>query len=309
MLRGAPMLNLKGPLLGLVILATTITGCSGGKTELGSRNNPVKIFFTPSVDANTISKNSDHFLKYMEKETGYYFTSGIPSNFIAVVEAFGSGRADIGVMNSFGYLLANSKYGAQARLKALRHGKDYYAGAIFVSEKSGITDIKQLAGKNFAFTDAASTSGYLYALKLLKDANVTPGNTMYAGKHDNVITMIYQGQVEAGAAFFSDPIEGVMKDARERVLTQFPDVESKVKVLAVTDKIPNDPFVFRKDIPEDVAVKIVDALKKYIETPEGKEIFRSIYAIDGVVPTDNSEYDNLREVIQAADVDLGALVK
>lgn len=301
------MFNLKRPLMGLLLIA--LSGCSIGHEPLGSRKNPVKIFFTPSVDANTISKNSDHFLKFMEEETGMYFKSGIPSNFIAVVEAFGSKRADVGVMNSFGYLLAHAKYGADAKLKALRHGKDYYAGAIYVRSDSGINDLKGLEGKSFAFTDASSTSGYLYAVKMLKDAGVKVGNNFYAGKHDNVVTTVYMGQVAAGAAFYSDPVDGVAKDARERVLTQFPDVLEKVKVLAITDKIPNDPFVFRKDIPQDVADKIIAGLLKYIQTPEGKQVFTSIYAIDGLVPASDADYQNLRDVIQAADIDVGKLVK
>lgn len=298
---------LKRPLVGLLLLAMSATVMAEDK--LGTRDNPVKIFFTPSVDANTIATNSTSFLKFMEKETGLYFKSGIPSNFIAVVEAFGSNRADVAVMNSFGYLLANTKFGAEAKLKALRHGKDYYAGAIYVSEKSGIKDIKGLAGKKFAFTDASSTSGYLYPLKIFKDAKVTLGNTTFAGKHDNVITMIYNGQVDGGAAFFSDAFDGKIKDARERVMTQFPDVEQKVKVLKITDKIPNDPFVFRKGIPADVTKKIIDALNKYLATEEGKTVFKNIYAIDGIVPATNKDYDSLRKVIKAADLDVGALVK
>ncbi len=294
---------LLGLLLGLVCLSAF------AEDKLGTEENPVKIFFTPSVDANTIATNSVGFLKFMEKETGLYFKSGIPSNYVAVVEAFGSNRADVAVMNSFGYLLANSKYGAEAKLKALRHGKDYYAGAIYVSEKSGIKTLKDLEGKKFAFTDSSSTSGYLYPLKIFNDAKVKLGNTMFAIKHDNVITMIYQGQVDAGAAFYSDPFDGQMKDARERVLTQFPDVEKKVKVLKVTDKIPNDPFVFRKGIDPAVTTKIINALKKYLATEEGKTVFKNIYAIDGIVPATNKDYDSLRAVIKSTGTDVGLLVK
>jgi phosphonate transport system substrate-binding protein len=298
---------LKRPLLGLLIGLVCVSAFAEDK--LGTRDNPVKIFFTPSVDANTIATNSVNFLKFMEKETGYYFKSGIPSNYVAVVEAFGSNRADVAVMNSFGYLLANSKFGAEAKLKALRHGKDYYAGAIYVSTKSGIKTMKDLNGKKFAFTDSSSTSGYLYPLKIFNDEKVKLGNTMFAIKHDNVITMIYQGQVDAGAAFYSDAFDGKIKDARERVLTQFPDVEQKVKVLKVTDKIPNDPFVFRKGLDPAMTKKIIDALMKYIATPEGKAVFTTIYAIDGIVPASNKDYDSLRAVIKAANVDVGALVK
>lgn len=298
---------LKRPLLGLLLVAVSAT--SFAEDKLGTRDNPVKIFFTPSVDANTIATNSTSFLKFMEKETGFYFKSGIPSNYVAVVEAFGSNRADVAVMNSFGYLMANAKYGAEAKLKALRHGKDYYAGAIYVSEKSGIKSVKDLAGKKFAFTDSSSTSGYLYPLKIFKDEKVKLGNTMFAIKHDNVITMIYQGQVDAGAAFYSDGFDGKIKDARERVMTQFPDVEKKVKVLKITDKIPNDPFVFRKGMDPKAVDKIIVALKKYLATEEGKTVFKNIYAIDGVVPATNKDYDSLRAVIKAVGVDVGTLVK
>lgn len=287
----------------------TFSNLSFSEAQLGSEDNPVKIFFTPSVDANAIASNSTHFLKFMEKETGLYFKSGVPTNFIAVVEALGSKRADIAIMNSFGYLLAHNKFQAEAKLKALRHGKDYYAGAIYVSVKSGIKDIKDLAGKKFAYTDASSLSGYLYPQKIFNDSKVKLGNNMFAGKHDNVITMIYQGQVDGGAAFFSEPFDGKMKDARERVLTQFPDVESKVKVLKVTDKITNDPFVFRKDMPKAISDKIIAALMKYLSTEEGKTIFKNIYAIDGVVPASNKDYDSLRAVIKASNLDLAKLVQ
>jgi phosphonate transport system substrate-binding protein len=292
-----------GFLLGLVCLSAF------AEDKLGTRENPVKIFFTPSVDSNTIATNSTGFLKFMEKETGYYFKSGIPANYVAVVEAFGSNRADVAVMNSFGYLLANSKYGAEAKLKALRHGKDYYAGAIYVSEKSGIKTLKDLNGKKFAFTDSSSTSGYLYPLKIFKEEKIKLGNTMFAIKHDNVITMIYQGQVDAGAAFYSDAYNGQIKDARERVLTQFPDVEKKVKVLKITDKIPNDPFVFRKGMDPAMTMKIINSLIKYLGTEEGKTVFKNIYAIDGIVPAANKDYDSLRAVIKATGVDIGTLVK
>lgn len=276
---------------------------------LGSRNNPIKIYFTPSVDASAIATTSEHFLKFMEKETGLYFKSGIPQNYIAVVEALGSKRADIAVMNSFGYLLANSKYGAVARLKTLRYGKDYYSGAIYVSAKSNINSLKDLNGKSFAFTDASSTSGYLFPMKILKDEKIKIGNQMFAIKHDNVITMIYQGQVDAGAAFYSEPFEGKIKDARERVLTQFPDVEQKVKILKVTEKIPNDPFVFRQGLPENLITKFINGLSKYLATGEGRNSFRSIYAVDGVVPASNIDYDNLRLVLKSNNIEASTLFK
>ena len=83
----------------------------------------------------------------------------------------------------------------------------------------------------------------------------------------------------------------------------------KVTVLKITDHIPNDPFVFRKGMPADITKKFIDGLNKYLATPEGKEAFKNIYAVDGVVPATNKDYDDLRKVLKATNTDAASLVK
>lgn len=293
----------------LIGLLLTLAACSN-QSELGTPQNPIKLYFTPSVDADVISTNSREFIVFLEKETGYSFTTGIPTSYIAVVEALGSARADIGVMNSFGYLMANQRYGARALLKVIRHGVDYYQGQIIAHVDSGINSVEDLNGKRFAFTDPSSTSGYMFPMKILREHNVTLGNTTFSSKHDSVVTMVYQRQVDAGATYYSAPSEdGEIRDARSRVKTQFPDVEEKIKIVAITEPIANDPFVFRKDLPEEVVQKFIAAIKKFIETEEGKRIFREIYSVEGLVDTTDADYDSLRETIKTLGLDVLDFVK
>lgn len=294
----------------LIIIATILftAGCSQ-KSILGSKNNPVKLYFTPSVDSEAIASNSADFLKFLEKETGYFFKSGIPTNYIAVVEAFGSKRADIAVMNSFGYIMAHDKYGAEAKLRVLRYGHDYYQGQIIARTDSGINSVKDIQGKKFAYTDSSSTSGHMFPKKILKDHNVEPAATVFAMKHDNVVTMVYQKQVDAGATYYSPPAsDGRARDARARVKTQFPDVIEKVKIITVTDKIPNDPFVFRKDLPKALVDKFIVAVKKYLNTERGKKVFKNIYGVEGVTKTTDDDYNGLREMIKAINLDTKKLL-
>lgn len=289
-----------------LMLLAALAGLSActQKGELGSKNNPVKLYFTPSVDSETITTNSGEFLKYLENETGLHFETGIPTSYIAVVEAFGSGRADIGVMNSFGYIMANEKYGAEAKLRVMRYGHDYYQGQIVARADQNVKSVKDLEGKKFAFTDPASTSGYMYPLKILKENNVTIGEKVFAGKHDSVITMIYQGQVDAGATYYSAPSDsGEIRDARARVKTQFPDVEDKVKIVEVTEKIPNDPFVFRKGLSKEISDKFIAAVKKFLSTEEGRKAFYKIYSVEGVVAASDADYEPLRKMIKAINID------
>lgn len=299
------------PLLKVIpLLALILTLSCQNEAPLGTKDNPVKLYFTPSVDADTISTNSQEFINFLEKETGLIFKTGIPTNYVAVVEAFGSKRADIGVMNSFGYLMANDKYGASAKLRVLRYGHDYYQGQILAHVDSGIKEVKDLDGKKMAFVDPSSTSGYMFPLKIMKEAGVSPSNETFANKHDNVVIMIYQKQVDAGATYYSAPAEdGSIRDARARVKTQFPDVEEKIKIITTTDKIPNDPFVFRKDLPKEITDKFIAALKKFIATDEGRDIFKRIYSVEGVVDTSDEDYQSLRDMVKAINLDTESLVK
>ncbi len=98
----------------------------------------------------------------------------------AVVEAFGTKRADIAAINTFGYMLAHEKYGAEARLTVLRHGLATYQAMFVAKSDSKIKSIDDLAGKKIAFVDPASTSGYLLPLKMLKDKNISPKETVFA---------------------------------------------------------------------------------------------------------------------------------
>ena len=250
------------PIKLFVLLALSFSFCACTKKgELGTVNNPLKLYFTPSVNAENISTNSKEFITFLEKETGLFFKTGIATSYIAVVEAFGSARADIGVMNSLGYLLANERYNAQAKLKIIRYGDPHYFGQILAHVDSGINSVKDIHGKKFAFTDPSSTSGYMLALKAFKDQKVTPSQTVFATRHDNVVTMIYQRQVDAGATYHVPSVGGEIKDARALVKTQFPDVAEKVKIIQVTDPIPNEPVVFRDGLSENLSRRVVDAIK------------------------------------------------
>lgn len=282
------------------------------KTNLGTRKNPVKIFFTPSVDANKITTNAKTLINFLEKETGYFFETAVPASYIAVVEAFGTDRADIAVMNSFGYLLTNEKYGATAELRVVRaNGETFYRGQIIARSDSKISSLEDLNGRNFAFVDPSSTSGYILPKTLLKNKGVVLAGETFAMKHDNVVTMVYQKQVDAGATFYS-PVNqktGEVGDARGRVIKQFPDVLEKIKILTLTDSIPNDPFVFRKGMNKNMMNKIKNAMLKFASTPDGQNSLYEIYSVVGLVATTDKDYDILRDKIKEVGKSLKELVK
>jgi phosphonate transport system substrate-binding protein len=226
-----------------------------------------------------------------------------------VVEAIGSNRADVASINTFGYILAHEKYGAQARLTVIRHGSATYQAQIIAKEGGGVSKLSDISGKKMAFVDPASTSGFLLPKKLFADKGVKPSQEVFAMKHDAVVSMVYQGQVDAGATFYSPSSEGEIQDARRLVKTQYPDVEKKIKIIELTEPIPNDPIVFRKDLPEEMKTKLIDAFEKYVSTPEGKETFNKVYGVTELKRSTDADYDNVRAMLKSLGKSAEELVK
>lgn len=286
-----------------------VLGCTRERAPIGSEANPIKLFFVPAVDAKLIEDRAVIVKNYLEKNTPYKYQISIPTSFVAVVEAFGTSRADVAALNTFGYILAHEKYGVEAKLTVLRHGKTTYQSQVIAREGSGINKLEDLAGKKVAYVDPASTSGYLLPAKMLKDRGIKPSETMFANKHDNVVTMVYQGQVDAGATFYSPPAENEIQDARRLVKTQFPDVEKKIKIVELTSEIPNDPFVVRKDLPEDVKKSVVQGFMNFVKTEEGKNAFKDLYGVTDIMPATDKDYDGVREMLKALGKSATELVK
>ncbi|MEQ1875136.1 MAG: phosphate/phosphite/phosphonate ABC transporter substrate-binding protein [Bdellovibrionia bacterium] len=295
-----------------VLMLTAVllfTACTKQNAELGSADNPVKFFFVPSVDSKRLLEQAKIVEAYLIANTPYKYEVKVPSSYVAVVEAFGTKRADVASLNTFGYIMANEKYQTEARLIVIRNGLDTYQAQILARADSDIKKLDDLNGKKFAFVDPASTSGYLLPAKLFADKNIKPKETIFANKHDNVIMMIQQKQVDAGATFYSPPEKGEIQDARRLVKTQIPDVEKKIKIIELTEAIPNDPIVFRKDMPEEMKTKIVAALQAFIKTDEGKKAFYESYSVTDFKTATDANYDTVRDMLKKLGKTAGSLMK
>lgn len=272
--------------------------CHLKKDVLGTAENPIKFHLVPAVDAKVLADNARKLEEYLEANTPYKFEITIPQSYVAVIEAFGTKRADVSAINTFGYYKAHKAYGVEARLTVIRYGLATYQSQFLARSDSGIKSLKDLAGKKIAFVDPSSTSGYLLPLKTLKDRKIEPKEVVFAMKHDTVVTMIYQRRVDAGATYYSPPQDGKIEDARRTVKTQYPDIEQKVKIIELSDPIPADPIVFRKDMPEEMKEKVTEALLKFVATEEGKKSLDLMLGASNFKRSTDADYDTVREMFR-----------
>lgn len=282
----------------LVMVSGALAACSNHEQALGTAQHPLTLELIPSVDRQVLEKNGETLRQYLEKSTPYKFKVIVPNSFEKVVDNFGDQQADIAVINSFGYILARERYQVEARLTVLRYGLATYQSQIIVRAQSPIKKISDLKGQRVAFVDKVSASGYLLPLRMLQSQKIQPKEEVFAGEHDAVVEMVYKGSVDAGATFYAPKEDEQIQDARRLVLKKYPDVEKKLRIIEVSEPIPNDPLVFRHDLPEVMKEKITTSLLAFVGTPEGKEIFEKMYGVTGLKKATDADYDTVREMLR-----------
>ena len=121
----------------LSVLSMALAGC--GTPDLGTEDNPIVMSFVPSGDTQEIIASGDALAEMITEKTGLVVEATVGTDFAAVREAMGAGKAHIGWLNTFNYVLANEKYGVDVGLVTERYGATTYVGQINVRADSGIT--------------------------------------------------------------------------------------------------------------------------------------------------------------------------
>ena len=253
-------------------------------SKLGTWNSPIKIAMVPSTTASEATLGMKKLSQCLQTQTALFFDILVPHSYVAVVESLKANGVHGAMLNSYGYYLAQ-KQGARAILTVSRNRSKTYHGEIVVQANGPIKTLKDLHGKIVATVDPTSTSS-LYGLDLLEKNGIKPAKVLVSNSHPAALTRVYQGPHVAHAALVYHDINN--NDARARVVSQFPDVFEKLKILALTEPIINEPFVVYKDFPKDVEEKVKNGLKACAQ--KSPEIFRSMNDADGFFDADNSTY-------------------
>jgi phosphonate transport system substrate-binding protein len=99
-----------------------------------------------------------------------------------------------------------------------------------------------------------------------------------------------------------------VRDARRDIREEAPDVIQQVRILALSDPIPNDTMSFGPDFPEDVKQQIIGALTAFAaDDPDGFATAFDAYSWDDVAPTSDSEFDFVRGLVQELGIEIGDL--
>jgi phosphonate transport system substrate-binding protein len=152
--------------------------------KVGTEEQPIKVLFVPSVDAQVIVSGGEAMAQALQDATGLFFEVSVPTSYAATIEEMCASPSDtMGFIPGLGYVLANQLCGVDVAFKAIRFGFPVYWAEFLVARDSEITSLEDLEGLKWGYPDAGSTSGYMVPLAMFQEAGVTPGETVETGGH------------------------------------------------------------------------------------------------------------------------------
>ncbi len=239
----------------------------------------------------------------MAKLTGKKIEFFMPTSYASVVEGLLSDFVDVAVLGPYSYVIADSKdptievFATYAKRPGhLQEEGPGYRGVLVSRKGSGLTTIESLQGKVVGLTDPGSTSGNLvprvvFAEVIGMDIDSYFKKTVYTGSHELSTVAVHQGKVDA--AFVASHRFDNVVDKGEVKLEDF-------NVIWSSPPIPQDPFVYRNTLCEDIKANIRETFLGLKDEPNAKAFLDNVKS-NTFVPMTSSDYDVIRALKKAKD--------
>jgi phosphonate transport system substrate-binding protein len=274
--------------------AVLLLAACGDSSRKSSSSDPsvLRVGLIPNVAPETQKAKYGPFADYLDKTLGKKVELFVATNYTGVVAALVAGKLDLAYLGGLTYVEARQKTKVLPIVTEIDRetGTEKYLSVIVTRTDSGITSIKDLAGKDFAFGDPSSTSGSLYPRVMLTAAGVKCSATtldscpplrkvVFTGGHDAALAALQSGQVAAA---------GVEK----RILTSLEKKGTidgtKIKVID-SHAVQGYPWVVPASLDPKLRARIVKAFENITDSA-----LLDLLRADGYKPVTAADYDEIK---------------
>jgi phosphonate transport system substrate-binding protein len=270
-----------------IILVLMLSGnCAAHAAEASGQ--PIVLAVHPYLPFQDLLQRYQPLADYLGKTLDKEVVVRIGRDYGEHVTYAGKDQVDIAYLGPAAYVRMVEKYGKKPLLARLAvNGEPVFRGYLVTSPGSGVNDLQSLRGKRFAFGDPGSTMSHFIPRHMMLEAGIDVSmleDYQFLGSHRNVALAVLSGAYDAGAV-------------KEEVFDAFK--ARGLKSIATSDPFSEHLFVARSDAPEEFVVSVRNALYRLSDTREGRAILRNIKpSVTALVPVDDSDYDNLRTVLE-----------
>lgn len=241
--------------------------------------------------------------KRMEQLTGKKIEFFMPTSYASVVEGLLSKFVDVAVLGPYTYVIANEKdesievFATYAKKPGhMQEEGPGYRGVLISKKGSKFTSIESLKGSTLGLTDPGSTSGNLlprvsFSKVIGAELDDYFGKVAYTGSHELSAVAVVKGQVDA-AFVASHRFDNVVAKGEASL--------DDVNILWQSNPIPQDPFVYRNTLCDDIKAKIAETFLGLKDDPTAQKFLSNVKS-NTFVPMTSSDYDIIRDLKKAKD--------
>lgn len=250
----------------------------------------LKVALLPDENASTVIKNNQPLKAYLQKELGKKIELIVTTDYSSMIEAMRHGRLDLAYFGPLSYVMAKQKSDIEPFAALMQKGSTTYQAVLIANVGANINKISDIAGKDVAYGDKASTSSHLIPKSLLAESGLVAGKNYrehFVGAHDAVAMAVQNGHAQAG---------GLSKPIFEALIQRGVIDGTKVKMLMESKPFPQYPWTMRSNLKPELKEKIRTAFTG-MKDPEALKSFKA----DGFGAVSDKDYDVVRN--------LGSLLK
>lgn len=231
-------------------------------------------------------------IEYLEEQLGLTIEANVGADYAAVILGMEFDNVDLAWFGPKSYVEASERAGAEAFVieDTIDSGIGYN-GVIITPADSDIMTLEDARGRQFAFTDPNSTSGYLVPIThFLLDLKEKPDDyfsqVIFSGTHEASILSIVNKNLEVAA---TNNVS--INSAIEKGIASQDDF----RILWESAVIPGSPMAYRDDLPQSLKDAIKAAFLSF-DDPEGLATLR----LNKYVEVDDATYDSIRDLNEAS---------
>ena len=231
---------------------------------------PVRIGFAAVVP----SSNQEYLLDW-KKYLGEKLERSIEFRFLGsckkVINHLQKRLVDFAWIGGYCYVKYVNAGNLQLMTVPVYRGEPHHRSYIIVHRDSSLSDIDNLKGRVFAFSDPDSNTGYAYPLTLLPKRDGKPEpyfrHSFFTFNHASTVQAIADQVADGGA---------VDSYVWEYLASVQPELTKKTRIISSSPKFGFSPVIYRKGVHEDTAKRLKAAFETMHRESTGKHVLAEL---------------------------------
>jgi phosphonate transport system substrate-binding protein len=280
-----------------IVLAALIVYLLVGALPADAAEDRVTIAVLPCYDIVMTFKKFYALIEYLERETGLDIKIIIQTDFAEFEVATRNGDIDFALQDPHTYMRLAELYKQDFLIRSLTpEGGRSRRGAIIVRRDSGLTKIEDLKDKTVMFGPKQSIAKWSAARMLLERENIDLDRDLRAYSNgrccEDIAFNVYLEAFDAGVVC-EHFIDEYKLEKKELGI----DIE-QIVAIGKTEEMPTRVFATSKNVSDDIASKVIDALLQLDKTNPMHADLMERAELGGFERARNEDYEDLKRTIR-----------